>query len=134
MKTTMELILGGASQGKEAYAKKKYSKAPLYDETNLDALFDVTWQEEILWNHFHRCVRLWQQKGKTLEQMQQYVDAVCAKTSHLILISNEVGNGVVPLQQEDRAYRDLVGALLIRYAKKAERVERIICQIPQKIK
>ena len=129
MKTTMELILGGASQGKEAYAKKKYSKAPLYDETNIDALFDVTWQEEILWNHFHRCVRLWQQQGKTLEQMQQYVDVVCAKTSHLILISNEV-----PLQQEDRAYRDLVGALLIRYAKKAERVERIICQIPQKIK
>ena len=124
MKTTMELILGGASQGKEAYAKKKYSKAP----------FDETWQEEILWNHFHRCVRLWQRQGKTLEQMQQYVDVVCAKTSHLILISNEVGNGVVPLQQEDRAYRDLVGALLIRYAKKAERVERIICQIPQKIK
>ena len=124
MKTTMELILGGASQGKEAYAKEKYKKAPL----------DVTWQEEILWNHFHRCVRLWQQQERTLEQMQQYVDAVCAKTSHLILISNEVGNGVVPLQQEDRAYRDLVGALLIRYAKKAERVERIICQIPQKIK
>ena len=27
MKTTMELILGGASQGKEAYAKEKYKKA-----------------------------------------------------------------------------------------------------------
>ena len=103
MEMTMELILGGASQGKEAYAKKKYEKAAVYDETNIDALFDATWQEEILWNHFHRCVRLWQQQGKTLEQMQQYVDAVCQKTSHLILISNEVGNGVVPLQQEDRA-------------------------------
>ena len=70
----------------------------------------------------------------TMDEMQDRIEAICRACRHLVIISDEVGNGVVPLQKEDRIYRDLVGNLLIGIASKAERVDRIICQIPQQIK
>lgn len=91
-------------------------------------------QDIILWDHFHLCVRNWQQAGMTMDEMQDRIEAICRACRHLVIISDEVGNGIVPLQKGDRVYRDLVGNLLIGIASKAERVDRIICQIPQQIK
>ena len=50
------------------------------------------------------------------------------------LVCQEVGLGVVPLDPEDRAYREAVGRLCIRLAAKADRVVRLVCGVPQIIK
>lgn len=138
MEGRLELVIGGRAQGKSVYVKKKYPYAVCLDERDLTEdgrlpVEDQT-QEIILWNHFHLCVRIWQQAGMTMDEMQDRIEEICRVCRHLVIISDEVGNGVVPLQKEDRIYRDLVGNLLIEIASKAERVDRIICQIPQQIK
>ena len=51
-----------------------------------------------------------------------------------IFICDEIGNGIVPMEKQEREYRERVGRLLIRLAGEAETVERIICGIGQKIK
>lgn len=51
-----------------------------------------------------------------------------------IIISDEVGNGIVPINAFEREYRERVGKILIQVAERAEEVERVICKIGQKIK
>ena len=41
---------------------------------------------------------------------------------------------MIPLQKEDRLYREAVGRLCILLAKEAEQVIRLVCGIPQVIK
>ena len=51
-----------------------------------------------------------------------------------IIICDEIGNGIVPIDPFEREYRERVGRILVQLAKRAEEVERIICGIGQKIK
>ena len=50
-------------------------------------------------------------------------------------ISESTGvNGIVPMDALERDYRERTGRLQIRIAEKAERVERIVCGISQRLK
>ncbi len=49
-----------------------------------------------------------------------------------ILISDEIGNGIVPMDAFEREYREQTGRILIELAKEAEEVTRVICGIGQK--
>ena len=50
------------------------------------------------------------------------------------MISDEIGNGIVPMDAFEREYREQTGRILIELAKEAEEVIRVICGIGQKIK
>ncbi len=52
----------------------------------------------------------------------------------VIIVSNEVGCGIVPLGPETRAYRDLVGWANQLVARAADRVEWVVAGIPVEIK
>ena len=56
------------------------------------------------------------------------------KYPNCVIISDEVGNGIVPIEAFEREYRERTGRILVELAKKAEEVERVICGIGQKIK
>ena len=56
------------------------------------------------------------------------------KFSDCIMISDEIGNGIVPVDPAEREYRERMGRILIRLAGMAEGVERVICGIGQTIK
>jgi adenosylcobinamide kinase/adenosylcobinamide-phosphate guanylyltransferase len=62
--------------------------------------------------------------------------AVCAEqlTGHLIVISNEVGLGLVPPHPLGRAYRDLLGQVNQMLAHKADEVYLLVAGIPLAIK
>lgn len=51
-----------------------------------------------------------------------------------VVICNEVGCGVVPMDAAERAWRDRVGRTCARLAARAERVVRLCCGIPIVIK
>ena len=51
-----------------------------------------------------------------------------------IIICDEIGNGIVPLDAFEREYREHTGRILIELAGKADEVVRIICGIQQRIK
>ncbi len=51
-----------------------------------------------------------------------------------VVLVREVGSGVVPLQREERAWRDRVGALSRMLAERASTVVRVVCGVPQLLK
>ena len=51
-----------------------------------------------------------------------------------VFICDEIGNGIVPMDEKEREYRERVGRLLIELAKEADVVERVMCGIGQRIK
>ena len=65
-----------------------------------------------------------------MSEVMLYID----KNPDCILICDEIGNGIVPIDRFEREYREQVGRILIEVAKRADRVERITCGIGQRIK
>ena len=51
-----------------------------------------------------------------------------------VLISRDISAGIVPIDPEQRAWREDVGRYLASLAAKADTVTRIFCGLPQKLK
>lgn len=51
-----------------------------------------------------------------------------------IVIASEMGCGVVPLDKNERLYRERAGELAQRLANEADTVIRVVCGLPQFIK
>lgn len=72
------------------------------------------------------------------KKILDYIDPLCeavrdAKAS-VVLVSNEVGCGVVPAYQSGRVYRDLLGELNQQIAKLADRVIFMVAGLPLSVK
>ena len=52
----------------------------------------------------------------------------------VILVCDEIGNGIVPIDAFERTYREQTGKILIRLAQEADEVVRVLCGIGQRIK
>lgn len=127
----MELYIGGCAQGKLNYVLKqtgigrdKVIDAAVISENEIG-------EEVRIINHFHMLIRNLLRQGKDPEVLAK---AITAKNSKLIIISDEVGNGIVPMEAEEREYRERLGRILCGLAEEAVKVERIICGIGQRIK
>ncbi|KIR01579.1 hypothetical protein P261_00393 [Lachnospiraceae bacterium TWA4] len=51
-----------------------------------------------------------------------------------MLVSNELGYGIVPMDAFDRKYRETTGRICCMIAEQADEVYRVVCGLPQKIK
>lgn len=54
--------------------------------------------------------------------------------AHEIVIASEIGGGVVPVEPAERAAREAAGRLACLLARKADRVIRVVCGLPQALK
>lgn len=123
----MELYIGGIAQGKKAYV------------TQVRGI-----EETRIWDNFESWFweKLQQEKAKPKEKVpfekEISAEEICMnylqKYPDTVLICDEVGNGIVPLDPFEREYRERLGRLLCEIAANAERVERIVCGIGQRIK
>lgn len=68
--------------------------------------------------------------GVPEDEIESYLD----DNENCIIICDEIGNGIVPIEPFEREYRERVGRILVQLAKRAEGVERVICGIGQRIK
>ena len=131
----MILIIGGFAQGKLHYVKQNYvhcvdgQEVPVLDGTlELPAETDAG---QVIVNHLHRYIR---------EQLRQGTDSEKAIEDFLknhpdcILICDEIGNGIVPMEAEERTYRERTGRILEGLAAQADEVVRVVCGIGQKLK
>ena len=103
----MEMIIGGAYQGKAAYAKAQFP--------------DVDWkfggeitEEELL---------------KAGEDLTGLAEKLAQQDPDVILVSEEVGYGIVPADAFERQYREAVGRVCTALAAKSRRVTRVVCGI-----
>jgi len=76
--------------------------------------------------------------GKNLPAITADVDALCAALSDplcaIVLVSNEVGSGVVPSFELGRRYRDLLGEINQRVASIADHVVLMVAGLPLTLK
>lgn len=114
----MYLIIGGAYQGKLTWAVERFGLTP-------DMLCDLA---------------LGFQPGKHcyyhLEAFTRTEEAAAPDLfpEDAVIISREVGSGVVPMDAAERAWRERHGALLQRLAQRSETVTRMFCGLPQQLK
>jgi adenosylcobinamide kinase/adenosylcobinamide-phosphate guanylyltransferase len=67
-------------------------------------------------------------------RIESFLKAVDQASFDLILVTNEVGWGIVPENPMARSYRDMLGFLNRRIAEKAEHVYLLCCGIPLTLK
>lgn len=127
----MRLIIGGYAQGKLDYALQKYhvDSRNVFDGSIPDRAEVIN--GTVIINHLNTYIRQSMTDGKSPEtEIFDFID----KYPDCVIISDEVGNGIVPIDAFERDYREITGRIQIELAKMAEEVERVICGIGQKIK
>ena len=124
----MELIIGGAFQGKSDYAKKQHPEICWREGRDLgaDEIFTVS---GVL--NLHEFIRKEMQAGQDLEG---FGEELIRRNPNLILTSCEIGYGVVPVDAFDRAYREKTGRICTVLASYSRKVTRVICGIGPVIK
>ena len=130
----MELVIGGRAQGKLEYVKQNMANQNylVLDGQGLDIDFSKDHGEEpLILNHLHLFIRKSLKEGGNPEkEIKDFI----SKYNNLIIISDEIGNGIVPIDSFERDYRERTGRLLIELAKEADKVTRVFCGIGQVIK
>ena len=124
----MEMMIGGAFQGKEELAKR------CYPDVNWSYGTSVTRQELFRADGvigFHELIKRELQEGKDVSDLAQ---ALIQENPDLIVVSDEVGYGVVPMDAFDRRYREAVGRTCTELASFSSKVTRVVCGIGTVIK
>lgn len=136
----MRLVIGGAGQGKRAYVMEKYG---IREDEILDGAFlkpDKPAEDGEAPEHgcrmkcitnFHILVKRLLADGKDpMEIAGKLIDS----NPGLIVIMDEIGNGIIPLEKSDRIWREQAGRTSCLLAARAESVERIVCGLCMRIK
>ena len=112
----MILILGGAYQGKLTYAAKRYSlqKSDIFDLSDGDP------------DRPYPCFTHLEALTKREPNPEKFLS--------LILISREIGSGIVPMDPEERAWRERHGTLVQKIAAQSKCVVRIFCGLEEVLK
>ncbi len=74
------------------------------------------------------------EEGGTLEEFERFVRGASERSEPVILVSDEVGLGVVPDNAEGRRFRDLLGLVNQRAAAAAEEVHLCVAGIGSRVK
>jgi len=110
----MILIIGGAFQGKKDYASKQFPDRPVIADVH-----------KKIWN--------WMKEGADpVSQMEQLI--LQAKKENMVVLTDEIGYGIVPEDAFFRAYREEVGRLCCMLAAEAETVIRVVAGVGMIIK
>ena len=88
------------------------------------------------------CLTLWinnllletEDSDKVLEQISLLTQAIKAASCPVVLVSNEVGAGIVPENKLARQFRDIAGAVNQAVAKQVDKVVWMVAGIPVTIK
>lgn len=125
---SLQLILGGSFQGKLEFALRMTgcSKGDVADETS-----PQLWTQKPVLNHLHRLVyAVLKEQGDP----QAVLDKVLERNPDAVILCDEIGCGVVPMDAFERQYREVVGRLCCELARRAERVVRVQCGLATVLK
>ena len=129
----MILITGGTSSGKTTFAR---NLAAQHGWSEDDVAFNV---EELLWGQVEGAGQIApagddaadHTSSKALSATPELIERLTAKA---IVTCSEVGAGIVPLDAQERAWREAVGRMACELASQADVVVRMVCGIPVVLK
>ena len=120
----MILIIGGAYQGKLDFAKEAFGVT--------DADVYICTGDEI--DFSKRCIYRIEEFTARHPDPIDYFDAHREAWRNSILILQDISCGVVPLEAENRVWRQNTGRLSQYLSRKADRVSRVFCGLEQRLK
>lgn len=159
----MIFVTGGASQGKRAFSENAFitpsGSCPVVWCDGDGADWDTFMKERYGWN-FHLFIRramlgevekvpqgLWpvldvgqekKERGWTWEKLEGpalfLVESLMAANPDRILVTDDIGYGIVPADCFERIYREETGRICCQAAARAEQVWRVCCGLGQRIK
>ena len=125
----MELIIGGAYAGKLRCAIEKYGLSP-------DIVCDLRQGAPAVgcrcYRHLEAFTKRCAEAGLSAEEALSALEP-CLESAEVI-ISREIGSGIVPMDELERRWRELHGQVLSAIARRAERVTRLFLGIPEVLK
>ena len=158
----MRLVIGGAYQGKKEYVKRHYNIEEseiwcgdypvgaggwkcIYGLHNIikNIMQELsTGSESIVCMNDNTAEQRKKQRAESTEwpvegqtqHVLRYISRLTDNYPDIILICDEVGGGIVPIEKTERDYRECVGRVLCELAKDADTVERVNCGIGRMIK
>lgn len=130
----MELYIGGYAQGKLGYVMSQHNSAKVFDNIEDFMNAGASLDGGRILNGLHLIIKRLLDGGCSAEELERKIMQLAEDVPDAIIICNEIGCGIVPLDKAERLYRELTGRILVKLASKAEKVVRITCGIPQRIK
>ncbi len=71
---------------------------------------------------------------RILQEVAEFLDEAGLNSQTSVLVTNEVGFGIVPDNRQARIFRDMAGRINQYIASRADEVYLIVCGLPMKIK
>lgn len=124
----VKIVTGGAFQGKLDFAKRLYpgmewtdgKRCALEAISRCRAVYD-----------FQEFVKRWLKAGKGWEELAA---RILEENADLILVCDEIGCGLVPVEAFEREYRECTGRIMVRLAARSLRIDRVVCGISTRIR
>ncbi len=123
----MIFVVGGAFSGKSEYVRERFS----LEAQDCAGAPPETLENAAAVKNFHLFVK---DAVKEKRDIFSEIDVILKSNPDIVIISNEVGGGVVPVDKFEREYREAVGRANCYLAEKAEEVVRVVCGIGQTLK
>lgn len=125
----MKMVIGGAFQGKQAYVRTHFLEIPMEDWVNGKSAEEIEiFTKKVIYN-FHEYIR-----RQDFEEQKTLAERLIRENPDVILIADEIGYGLVPIDADDRAYREQVGRICTELAAFSDEVIRVVMGIGTKIK
>lgn len=130
----MILIIGGAYQGKMAFAEQ------LLEEQKKNGKTGSIFPQFHMWVKAHMEADANDKISETAnsneknDKLEKELREKLAQEPDTIIVCNELGCGIVPMDAFDRAWRERTGRLTCALAAQADAVYRVTCGIGTRIK
>ncbi len=158
----MILVVGGMAQGKRRFAEETVLRGMFGGENAAAgreaACGPVRWADGERASfaefaaapfgcHFHSLIRRllagdsslmaeekWLRMADRLELAGELTDFLFEQCRDRVLVTEEIGCGIIPLDPAERLYREQAGRVCCRLAEKSEQVWRVVCGSGGRIK
>lgn len=144
----MIFVCGGAFQGQEEWAANKWKVAgdAVADPRQMETLQGVLQEEGAprggkvfgrkirMLVHLEEYVRIALAAGRTQEEIRGEIRGLVQKEPDLILVTDEIGGGIIPMDPQERRLREVHGRLCCELAREADEVYHVSCGIADRLK
>lgn len=145
----MILVIGGRCQGKKEFARQNLIPEAEAPRVRWASGRDEGWESYMKSRYccdFHLFIRRlmnreigvgaggnpWRPGDQ--RQMEEIIKALLQDVPDRILVTDEIGCGIVPADAMERQYREETGRLCCLAAQEAQQVWRVLCGLGQRIK
>lgn len=137
----MHFVFGGAFNGKSSWVKEYYNKENVkwlsayaidFEKENFEHV--DAFKETTILQGIEYYIKEIVQSSQEVDETRKYFNAQCSKwlawenssaLNKLIIIGNDLSKGIVPIEKEDRTWRDVTGWCYQDLTVKSNRVDLI---------